>query len=52
VDAEEFFLEVWELQMDKSWKIIKILTEKNEEQVIQPFVTRTLSPKQLLQKDW
>ena len=30
VDAEELFLEVWELQMDKSWKIIKILTQKNE----------------------
>ncbi len=52
VDAEELSLEVWELQMDKSWKIIKILTEKNEEQIIQPFGTRTLSPKQLLQKDW
>ena len=52
VDAEELCLEVWELQVDKSWEIIKILTEKNEEQIIQPFVTRTLSPKQLLQKDW
>ena len=52
VDAEELCLEVWELQVDKSWKIIKILTEKNEEQIIQPFVTQTLSPKQLLQKDW
>ena len=52
LDAEELLLEVWELQVDKSWKIIKILTEKNEEQIIQPFVTQTLSPKQLLQKDW
>jgi Uma2 family endonuclease len=52
VDAEERFLEVWELQSNQEWKIIKTLTENDGEKRIEPFTTVALSTQKLLEKDW